>query len=59
MLLVVGGHDLEPVHLAADRIRAQVPRARRVDYAHAAHLPSMEDPAPFLQLLLEGVAGQD
>lgn len=59
VLLVVGGHDLEPVHLAADRIRAQVPRARRVDYAHAAHLPSMEDPAPFLQLLLEWVAGQD
>jgi 3-oxoadipate enol-lactonase len=59
VLLVVGGHDLEPVHRAADSIQAQVPRARRVDIARTAHLPSMEGPEPFLQLLLEWVATQD
>jgi 3-oxoadipate enol-lactonase len=59
VLLVIGGHDLEPVYSAADSIQAQVPRARRVDLAHTAHLPSMEDPQPFLQLLLEWVATQD
>ena len=59
VLLVVGGHDLEPVHRAADRLQAHVPRARRVDRAHTAHLPSMEEPEHFLRLLLDWVAAQD
>ena len=59
VLLVVGGHDLETVHLAADRLQARAPRVRRVDVPGAAHLPSMEEPEAFLGLLLEWVAEQD
>ena len=59
MLLVVGGHDLETVHLAADRLQAGAPRVRRVDVPGAAHLPSMEEPEAFLGLLVDWVAEQD
>jgi pimeloyl-ACP methyl ester carboxylesterase len=59
VLLVVGGHDLETVRLAADRLQAQAPRVRRVDVPDAAHLPSMEEPEAFLELLLDWVAEQD
>lgn len=59
VLLVVGGHDLEPVHRAADSIHAQITRARRVGFAHTAHLPSMEEPEHFLQLLLDWVEEHD
>lgn len=59
VLLVVGAHDLEPVHRAADRLAAKVPQVRRIDWAHTAHLPSMEEPEAFLRLLLDWVAAQD
>lgn len=59
VLLVVGAHDLGPVHRAADDIQAQVAQVRRVDRPHAAHLPSMEEPENFLRLLLDWVAAQD
>jgi len=59
VLLVVGGHDLDVVHLAADALGAGLPRVRRVDRPQAAHLPSMEEPEVFLRLLLEWAAEQD
>jgi pimeloyl-ACP methyl ester carboxylesterase len=59
VLLVVGGHDLDTVHLAADRLEAGLPQARRVDRPGTAHLPSMEEPEGFLRLLLEWVAALD
>jgi len=59
VLLVVGGHDLDTVHLAADRIEAEVAHVRRVDRATTAHLPSMEEPEVFLALLLDWVAAHD
>ena len=59
VLLVVGGHDLDTVRLAADRLEAGLARVRRVDRPGTAHLPSMEEPEVFLRLLLDWVAAQD
>jgi pimeloyl-ACP methyl ester carboxylesterase len=59
VLLVAGGHDLDTVHRAVDLLEAQVAHVRRVDRAHTAHLPSMEEPQDFLRLLLDWVATQD
>ena len=59
VLLVVGGHDLDIVRLAAAGLEAGLPHVRRVDRPDAAHLPSMEEPESFLRLLLDWVAAQD
>ncbi len=53
VLLVAGGHDLDTVHRAADLLEAVVAQVRRVDRAHTAHLPSMEEAGDFLRLLLD------
>ena len=59
VLLVVGGHDLDTTHLAAAYLEAAAPRVSRVDWADAAHLPSMEQPARFRDLVLGWVAERD
>jgi pimeloyl-ACP methyl ester carboxylesterase len=59
VLLVVGGHDLDTVHLAAAALDAGLPQVRRVDRPDVAHLPSMEEPEVFLRLLLDWVTVQD
>ena len=59
VLLVVGDHDLEATHRAADHLLASAPRVRRIEVAHAAHLPSMEAPAVFLDVVLGWVAEHD
>lgn len=53
VLVLVGGHDLDTTLDAADRVCAGAPRVRRVDWPDVAHLPSMERPEPFLDLLLD------
>jgi pimeloyl-ACP methyl ester carboxylesterase len=53
VLVLVGGHDLDTTHDAAERVCAGAPHAERVDWADVAHLPSMEKPQPFLELLLD------
>ncbi len=57
--LVVGGRDLDIVPLAARSLEAGLPHVRRVDRSDTAHLPSMEEPEWFLQLLLDWVTEQD
>src|SRR5262249_30877641 len=52
VLVLVGGHDLDTTHDAAQRICAAAPQVRRVDWPDVAHLPSMEKPRQFLELLL-------
>ncbi|HSO64594.1 MAG TPA: GNAT family N-acetyltransferase [Ornithinibacter sp.] len=59
VLLVVGGHDLDATRLAAARLEAVAPHVRRVDVPDAAHLPSMESPDGFLDLVLAWVAEHD
>jgi 3-oxoadipate enol-lactonase len=53
VLVLVGGHDLDATHDAAARVCAGAAQVRRVDWADVAHLPSMEKPQPFLELLLD------
>ncbi|MGG5258904.1 alpha/beta fold hydrolase [Phycicoccus avicenniae] len=55
-LVLVGGHDLETTHDAADRLVAGLPDVRRVDWPDAAHLPSMEHPERFVDLLRDHLA---
>jgi 3-oxoadipate enol-lactonase len=55
-LVLIGGHDLDTSRRAAGRVCAQAPDARRVDWDDVAHLPSMEKPGPFLDLLLDWTA---
>lgn len=50
-LVLVGGHDLDATHDAADRVCAGIPNVERVDWADSAHLPSLERPDRFLTLL--------
>ena len=59
VLLVVGGHDLDIVQLAADALHAGLRQVRRVDRPGVAHLPSMEEPEVFLRLLLDWVTAAD
>lgn len=54
-LVLVGGLDLDTVHDAAGRVVAGIAGARRVDWPDAGHLPSLEDPAAFVELLREWV----
>jgi pimeloyl-ACP methyl ester carboxylesterase len=53
VLVLVGGLDLDTVHDAAGRVVAGIAGARRVDWPDAGHLPSLEDPAAFAELLRE------
>lgn len=57
VLVLAGGLDLDTVLDAAARVTGTVPGARRADWPRAGHLPSLEDPAGFLALLREWLAG--
>jgi 3-oxoadipate enol-lactonase len=51
VLVLVGGLDLDAVRAAAARVIAESPGARRVDWPDVGHLPALERPADFLDLL--------
>lgn len=55
-LVLVGGHDLETTHDAAARVVAGIAGARRIDWPDVAHLPSMERPQEFVDLMLDWTA---
>ena len=50
-LILLGGHDLETTKDAADRLSAGIRQAQRIDWPDAAHLPSMEHPDRFTEVL--------
>lgn len=56
VLVLVGGFDLDTVRVAAARVVAETARARRVDWPGVGHLPPLERPADFLDLLREWTA---
>jgi 3-oxoadipate enol-lactonase len=56
VLVLVGGLDLDTVHDAAGRVVSGIAGARRVDWPGVGHLPSLERPADFLDLLREWTA---
>ncbi len=55
-LVLVGGHDLDASHDAAARVVGGVSGAQRIDWPEVAHLPSIERPQEFLDLILEWTA---
>lgn len=57
-LVLTGGLDLDAIHGAADRVLAGVSGARRIDWPDVAHLPSMERPPEFTQLVTDWLADQ-
>ncbi|MEP6648342.1 MAG: alpha/beta hydrolase [Lapillicoccus sp.] len=57
-LVLIGGHDLDTTKDAADRIGTGIRHALRVDWPDAAHLPSMEHPARFTDLLQRWLGDQ-
>ena len=54
---LVGGHDLDTVQDAADRISAAVATTRRLSWPDVAHLPSLEQPGRFLDTVQDWLAG--
>jgi len=55
-LVLVGGHDLGATRDSADRLGRDLADVRRVDWPDSAHLPSLEHPDRFLDLLLGWLA---
>ncbi len=55
-LIVVGERDLPDFHAIADVLFQRVPHARKVVLPGVGHLPCMEDPEEFNQIVLEFLA---
>ncbi len=51
-LVLVGEEDLRDMHEIAGRLERELPNARRASIANTAHVPSMERPREFDQLVL-------
>jgi len=51
-LVLVGEQDVPDIHAIADRLAREIPGARRETIADAAHVPSMERPREFEELVL-------
>lgn len=55
-LVLTGALDMDTIHDAAERVRRTVASARLVEWVDTAHLPSLERPHDFSELLHEWVA---
>jgi 3-oxoadipate enol-lactonase len=51
-LVLVGEEDLPDMHEIADRLEREIPNAQRASIADTAHVPSLERPREFDQLVL-------
>ena len=51
-LVLVGEEDVPDIHQIADRLEREIPGARRASIADTAHVPSMERPREFDELVL-------
>jgi 3-oxoadipate enol-lactonase len=51
-LVIVGEEDLPDIHAIADRLAREIPGAQRATIANAAHVPSLERPQEFDELVL-------
>jgi 3-oxoadipate enol-lactonase len=51
-LVLVGEEDVADIHAIADRLAREIPGARRSTIANTAHVPSMERPEEFDELVL-------
>jgi len=55
-LLIIGEYDLEEKHALVDLLATEIPGARRVAVANAAHMVNMEQPEEFNRLVLDFLA---
>lgn len=55
-LVLVGEEDVEDMHTLAERFATEIPRARLATILGAAHVPNLEQPAVFDELVLEFLA---
>jgi pimeloyl-ACP methyl ester carboxylesterase len=55
-LIVVGDHDMEDFHLAADALERALPNAQRTVLPDAGHLAPLEQPRAFRGVLLSFMA---
>lgn len=51
-LVVVGDEDVPDMHAIVDRLAREIPGAKRASIANTAHVPSMERPREFDELVL-------
>jgi pimeloyl-ACP methyl ester carboxylesterase len=51
-LVIVGEEDADDIHVMADRLAREIPGARLERIADAAHVPNLERPAQFNELVL-------
>ena len=58
MLVIDGEHDVEDFRAIARRLATELPRARALTIAGAAHLPSLEQPEAFEDALGAFLAGR-
>jgi 3-oxoadipate enol-lactonase len=56
VLVLVGGLDLDTVRDTARRVASRVAGARLVEWPQVGHLPSLERPADFVDLIREWTA---
>ena len=57
VLVLCGDLDMDTVRGTADVLVAELPDVRRIDWPDVAHLPSMERPDDFVELVLDWVDG--
>ena len=57
-LVLVGEEDVPDMHEIADRLERELPNARRASIAETAHVPSLERPREFDQLVLPFLQSQ-
>jgi 3-oxoadipate enol-lactonase len=58
-LVLTGDLDLDAIRLASDALLTGVPDVRAVRWCDTAHVPSMERPSGFADLLLDWVGSQE
>ncbi len=57
-LIVVGEHDIEDFHAAADALERALPNAQKTVLPDAGHLAPLEQPGAFRELLLALIAAR-
>jgi pimeloyl-ACP methyl ester carboxylesterase len=55
-LLIIGDYDLAEKHALVDLLAKEIPGARQVAVANAAHVVNMEQPEEFNRLVLDFLA---
>lgn len=55
-LVMVGDQDVSDIQTIADRLAAEIPGARKVVMSNTAHVPNMEQPEAFNQIVLDFLA---